>query len=63
MKNVYVADSFHFPIEFFPVGQSNGTTIVDVTNTPGIISNLLSASQVLLLDNQLHLYVADDGNQ
>jgi sugar lactone lactonase YvrE len=63
MGNVYVADRSNHRIQFFPAGQSTGTTIAGVTGAIGINSTCLSLPSSVVLDNQLNLYVADTDNQ
>jgi len=62
MGNVYVADLLNHRIQFFLIGQFNGTTIAGVTNQTGSNSNLLYQPSSIILDNQLNLYVADYSN-
>jgi sugar lactone lactonase YvrE len=62
MGNVYVADAFNNRIQFFIVGQSNGTTIAGVTGISGSNSTLLNTPVSLVVDSQFNVYVADAGN-
>ncbi|CAF1387642.1 unnamed protein product [Rotaria sordida] len=61
MGNVYVADALNSRIQFFMSGQSEGTTIVGITNTSGSSSTQLSVPYTVRLDSQLNLYVVDMG--
>ena len=62
MGNVYVVDLSGHRIQFFLIGEFNGTTIAGVTNQTGSHSNLLYQPSSIILDNQLNLYVADYSN-
>jgi len=62
MGNCYVADYFNDRIQFFPVGERNGTTIAGVTSVPGTDATSLDRPGSVILDNQLNLYVADRFN-
>jgi hypothetical protein len=62
MGNLYVADRDNHRIQFFLVGQSNGTTIAGITGISGTNSTLLNVPRSLALDNQLNLYVVDTSN-
>ncbi len=62
MGNVYVADRNNHRIQFFPVGETNGVTIVGTTGISGNNSTLLNNPFSVALDSQLHLYVADAFN-
>jgi sugar lactone lactonase YvrE len=61
--NLYVADTYNSRIQFYQPGQSNGTTIVGVTNTIGSTATLLHYPYSMRLDAQLNLYVLDSYNQ
>ncbi|CAF1467374.1 unnamed protein product [Rotaria sordida] len=61
MGNVYVADALNSRIQFFMSGQSEGTTIIGITNTSGSSSTQLSVPYTVRLDSQLNLYVVDMG--
>ena len=59
MGNSYVADFENQRIQFFPVGERNGTTIAGVTGLVGSNATLLNYPASVALDNQLNLYVTD----
>ena len=59
MGNMYVVDIYANRIQFFWVGESNGTTILGVTGQNGPSANLLYKPGSLILDNQLNIYVVD----
>lgn len=63
MGNLYVADRRNHRIQFFPVDQSVGTTIIGITGQSGNSSHLLDDPFGIALDNQLNVYVADSENQ
>lgn len=62
MGNMYVADRRNHRVQFFPTDQSVGTTIAGISNIAGSNSTLLSGPISLAFDNQLNLYVVDQGN-
>ncbi|CAF4724004.1 unnamed protein product, partial [Rotaria sp. Silwood1] len=62
MGNMYVVDRRNHRIQFFPVGESNGTTIAGMTGIAGNNSSLLNFPTSLALDNQLNLYIVDRSN-
>jgi sugar lactone lactonase YvrE len=62
MGNVYVADRNNDRIQFFQAGQSNGSTIAGVTNSPGTGPTQLNGPLSVALDSQLNLYVSDTQN-
>lgn len=62
MGNIYVADNWSCRVQFFPVGELNGTTIAGVPNVKGSNATLFASLRALILDNQLNLYVADENN-
>ncbi|CAF1151094.1 unnamed protein product [Rotaria sordida] len=62
MGNIYIVDRRNHRIQFFPVGESNGTTIAGRTGISGNNSTLLNFPTSLALDNQLNLYVVDRSN-
>ncbi len=62
MGNMYVVDRFNHRIQFFPAGESSGTTIAGHTGINGNNSTLLNFPISLALDNQLNLYVVDRSN-
>ncbi len=63
MGNVYVADTNNNRIQFFPAGQTNGTTIAgSPTGVAGSSATLLYSPLALTLDAQLNLFVSDSGN-
>jgi sugar lactone lactonase YvrE len=62
MGNVYVADTENHRIQFFPAGQTVGTTIAGISDVSGSNSNQLYVPYTVRLDNQLNLYVTDTGN-
>ena len=62
MGNMYVADRSNHRIQFFPVGESNGTTIAGRTSVTGMNSTLFYSPSSIALDNQLNLYVTDRYN-
>jgi len=59
MNNIYVADRSNHRVQFFPVGQSNATTIAGKTGMPDSSATLLRNPNSITFDNQLNLYVAD----
>ncbi|CAF4713090.1 unnamed protein product, partial [Rotaria socialis] len=62
LGNLYVADTINHRIQFFRVGESNGTTIAGVTLSSGSNSNQLNLPFGLAVDSQFNVYVADYGN-
>lgn len=62
MGNMYVADRDNNRIQFYPVGQSYGTTIAGITNVNASNATTLDWPRSLRLDSQLNLYVADANN-
>lgn len=60
--NVYVVDTYNHRVQFFRVGESNGTTIAGVTLSPGSSSTQLNLPFGLAVDNNFNVYVADYGN-
>jgi len=62
MNNIYVVDRSNHRVQFFPVGQSNATTIAGKSGMPGSSATLLSSPNSITFDNQLNLYVADFQN-
>ena len=59
MGNSYVVDFSNQRIQFFPVGERNGTTIAGITGISGANATLFDSPVSAALDNQLHLYVSD----
>ena len=62
MGNIYVADRDNRRIQFFSIGQSNGTTIAGITGILGANASLLNNPISVVLDTQLNLYVSDTVN-
>ena len=62
MGNSYVVDFNNQRIQFFPVGERNGTTIAGITGISGANATLLNFPASVALDNQLNLYVSDSLN-
>jgi len=62
MGNMYICDHGNQRIQIFYAGQTNGSTIVGITNVSGNNATTLSAPYSVSLDNQLNLYVADTNN-
>ncbi|CAF4896254.1 unnamed protein product, partial [Rotaria sp. Silwood1] len=62
MGNMYVVDRNNQRIQFFPVGETNGTTILGTTGITGSNSTLFDTPSSIILDNQLNLYVVDRYN-
>jgi len=63
MGNVYVADTNNNRIQFFPTGQTNGTTIAgSPAGVAGSNATLLHSPLALTLDAQLNLFVSDSNN-
>jgi len=62
MGNCYVADYDNQRIQFFPIGERNGTTIAGITDVRGTSATLLDRPASVKLDNQLNLYVSDRFN-
>jgi sugar lactone lactonase YvrE len=62
MGNVYVADESNHRIQFFPIGETSGTTIAGITGIMGNNSTMLYNPLSVALDSQLNLYVADAFN-
>jgi DNA-binding beta-propeller fold protein YncE len=63
LGNLYVADTSNHRIQFFPAGQTNGTTVVGVTGMSGSTALLLNTPYAVKVDRQNNLYVADTFNQ
>ena len=59
MNNIYVVDRSNHRVQFFPVGQSNATTIAGKTGMVGSNATLLRNPNSITFDNQLNLYVVD----
>ncbi len=63
MGNVYVADTNNNRIQFFPAGETNGTTIAgSATGLAGSSATLLNSPLALTLDAQFNLFVSDSNN-
>jgi sugar lactone lactonase YvrE len=62
MGNMFVVDRRNHRIQFFSMGQTNGTTIAGITGISGANSSLLNFPRSIQLDSQLNLYVADTYN-
>ncbi|CAF1008402.1 unnamed protein product [Rotaria sordida] len=62
MGNMYVADRNNQRIQFYLVGETNGTTIAGRTGITGSNSTLFDTPSSIILDNQLNLYVVDRFN-
>ena len=60
--NMYVSDTQNHRIQFFPFGQSNGTTIAGTTGSWGANASQLRLPYWAIVDSQLNLYVADTYN-
>jgi sugar lactone lactonase YvrE len=60
-RNLYVVDNYNNRVQFFRLGQTNGTTIAG-TGVAGNATNQLNSPFGLALDSQLNLYVSDTGN-
>ena len=60
--NMYVADTFNHRIQFFLLGETNGTTIIGTTGVAGSNASLLDTPYALKVDQQYNLYVADTLN-
>lgn len=60
--NMYVSDTQNHRIQYFPFGQSTGTTIAGTTGTFGTGANQLRLPYWAIIDNQFNLYVADTYN-
>ncbi|CAF0925354.1 unnamed protein product [Adineta steineri] len=62
MGNMYVVERLNHRIQFFPMGETIGTTIAGLTGISGSNSMLLNQPMSVTLDSQLNLYVADTFN-
>lgn len=62
LGNMYVSDEGNHRIQFFLPGQSNGTTIIGVTGTPGSTDELLHTPSSLVVDSQFNIFVTDYNN-
>ncbi|CAF0747467.1 unnamed protein product [Adineta steineri] len=62
MGNMYVVERLNHRIQFFPMGETVGTTIAGLTGISGSNSMLLNQPMSVTLDSQLNLYVADTFN-
>ncbi|CAF1467825.1 unnamed protein product [Adineta steineri] len=62
MGNMYVVERLNHRIQFFPMGETVGTTIAGLTGISGSNSILLNQPMSVTLDSQLNLYVADTFN-
>lgn len=62
MGNIYVADRLNHRIQFFSSDQSMGVTIAGITSQAGSTNQSLRGPYMVILDNQLNLYVSDTGN-
>lgn len=62
MGNMYVVDRHNHRVQFFLVGEKNGTTIAGINTKPGSNATMFSTPISLVLDNQLNLYVTDERN-
>jgi DNA-binding beta-propeller fold protein YncE len=60
--NMYVADTNNHRIQYFPVGQTTGTTVAGTSGISGSGANSLNRPAAVVLDSQLNIYVADQGN-
>ena len=60
--NMYVSDEGNHRIQFYLAGQSNGTTLFGVTNTPGSTSDLFNTPSSVAVDSQFNVYVTDYAN-
>lgn len=60
--NMYVSDEVNQRIQFFPSGQSNGTTIAGLTGVAGNSSSLFNTPCTLAVDSQFNVYVGDCNN-
>ena len=59
MGNSYVVDYGNQRVQFFSVGERNGTTIAGITGISGTNATLFDSPLSAALDNQLNLYVSD----
>ena len=62
MGNIYVVDRDNRRVQFFFIGQSNGTTIAGITGVTGANASLFNNPVSAELDTQLNLYVSDTAN-
>ena len=62
MGNVYIVDYGNHRVQFFSVGERNGTTIAGMTGMIGSNATLFNFPFSMTLDNQLNLYVSDRNN-
>ena len=62
MGNMYVVDTGNHRVQFFRVGESNGTTIAGVTLSSGSSSILLNSPFSVAVDGQFNVYVSDYNN-
>ena len=57
-----ITDYMNHRIQFFRVGQSNGTTIAGITGVSGSSATLLREPYWAVIDSQLNLYAIDTYN-
>lgn len=62
LGNKYVSDEGNQRIQFFLLGQSNGTTMFGVTGTSGSTSDLFNTPSSVAVDSQFNVYVTDYNN-
>lgn len=62
LGNMYVSDEGNQRIQFFLLGQSNGTTMFGVTGTSGSTSDLFNTPSSVAVDSQFNVYVTDYNN-
>ena len=63
LGNVYASDEGNQRVQYFAVGQTNGSTLAGVTGVSGSSSTLLNIPSSVSVDSQFNIYAVDYGNQ
>lgn len=62
MLNTYVGDRCNHRIQFFPYGQTTGTTIAGVAGSSGSTASLMNLPSLAVVDSAFNMYVVDNDN-